>query len=305
MARETGTNEIDLASRSGPVRRPSGPIASVNKGVLAQAALPLVSPLPRLANAADLPSGAAPSIGCRPLRILVVEDNVTNRIVSVSRLELLGHDVDAVSDGVEALIAIQASLYDLILMDVVMPGMSGLAATRLIRALGGAANRTPIVALTANILPEHRAECRAAGMNGFLAKPFNQQQLAGILAPLLAAPDSPSPAQSDEPKVRRTPTSEIGPDGAAVLMEIFAVEAYEYLVEMACVARPADGCSLGVQAQALLHTSDGPEIHPSGRKAKQSPDALVLTTPAHDVFIHDATNEAHLYRQVAHGPLAG
>jgi signal transduction histidine kinase/ActR/RegA family two-component response regulator len=117
------------------------------------------------------------------LRILLAEDNTTNRLVLTHRLEQLGHRADAVSDGREALEAARERPYDLIIMDMMMPGMDGLAATRAIRALPGQAGRIPIIGLTAAAMPEDEAACLDAGMDGYERKPIGTERLrAAILA---------------------------------------------------------------------------------------------------------------------------
>jgi CheY-like chemotaxis protein len=114
-------------------------------------------------------------------RILVAEDNEINRELALSWLHDVGLSADTANDGREALQRAQAIAYDLILMDMQMPVMDGLAATRAIRALpGGAA--MPILALTANAFAEERAQCLAAGMNDFIMKPVN---LGALYASLL------------------------------------------------------------------------------------------------------------------------
>jgi signal transduction histidine kinase/ActR/RegA family two-component response regulator len=121
---------------------------------------------------------AAPT---RRLRILLAEDNATNRLVATARLEMMGHRVDSVANGIEAVAAVQAAPYDLVLMDVMMPEMDGLAATRAIRAVGGDMSHLPIVALTANAFREDEDACRAAGMDGFLPKPLSASQLTAVV----------------------------------------------------------------------------------------------------------------------------
>jgi signal transduction histidine kinase len=111
------------------------------------------------------------------LRILVVDDNRVNRIVAVKSLEALGAEAQAVDSGQAAIEAVAHEAYDLILMDINMPQMDGLEATRLIRALGGPAASLPIIAMTADIMSHQQRAYAAAGMDGVVPKPFSPAQL--------------------------------------------------------------------------------------------------------------------------------
>jgi signal transduction histidine kinase/CheY-like chemotaxis protein len=118
-----------------------------------------------------------------PLEILLAEDNPVNRTLAVRLLERRGHRVACAANGVEAVELWKARAVDLVLMDVQMPEMDGLAATRAIRELeGGAGRRTPIVAVTAHASAEDRVRCLEAGMDGFLAKPIQAAELHRVLA---------------------------------------------------------------------------------------------------------------------------
>ncbi|HEX7760133.1 MAG TPA: PAS domain S-box protein [Caulobacteraceae bacterium] len=121
-------------------------------------------------------------------RILVVDDVAVNRELVRIMLDPFGHECVEAASGAEAVEAALHSPFDLILMDLQMPGMDGLAATRAIRACDGANRDTPIVALSANVLETHLAACRDAGMDDHIAKPISPADLLGKVAAWLASP---------------------------------------------------------------------------------------------------------------------
>ncbi|MDP9104221.1 MAG: PAS domain S-box protein, partial [Pseudomonadota bacterium] len=106
----------------------------------------------------------APDIG--EFRVLLVEDNPTNRLVISKILEALGVNVDMAEDGAQGVELAASGKYDLVLMDIQMPGMDGIEATKRIRAMDGAVGSTPIVAVTANVLADQRTSYADAGMDG-------------------------------------------------------------------------------------------------------------------------------------------
>jgi len=125
-------------------------------------------------------------------RVLIVDDHPTNREVARLMLAPLGCDIFEAVDGVEAVEMASSAHYDLILMDVRMPRMDGIAATQAIRALDGAFARTPILAVTADAMPEDAARCLAAGMDGHVAKPLTHASLFAAIDAVMGADDEPA-----------------------------------------------------------------------------------------------------------------
>ena len=115
-------------------------------------------------------------------RILLVEDNPVNQRVALRMLQKLGYQADVSPNGLDAVRAVEERSFDLILMDVQMPVLDGFEATAKIRAIDqGRRLRTPIIAMTANVMKGDRARCLEAGMDGYLPKPVRHKELAGVL----------------------------------------------------------------------------------------------------------------------------
>jgi CheY-like chemotaxis protein len=130
----------------------------------------------------DRPENPVPDGGPgRPLRVLVAEDNPLHQRAATLLLTRLGHRVDTVPDGISAVDAMLGTDYDLVLMDLNMPGLSGIDAARRVR-LYRPGDRPRIVALTAGATDENRQACLHAGMNDFLAKPVEARDLARVIA---------------------------------------------------------------------------------------------------------------------------
>ncbi len=142
---------------------------------------------------------APPSVEPQGMRILVAEDNRINVMLATSLLGKMGHRVDTVANGREAIEALTRAPYDLVLMDVHMPEMDGLEATRRIRhaeSVGRRRGRMPIVALTASTLEGDRQVCIDAGMDDFLAKPLNPEALRSVLSRYMPKPVPAAALQS-------------------------------------------------------------------------------------------------------------
>ncbi|MBK9174811.1 MAG: response regulator, partial [Flavobacteriales bacterium] len=124
----------------------------------------------------------------KELRILLAEDNSFNVMVAQDELEDLipGVHVDVASNGEEAVARVRMQQYDVVLMDVQMPGMDGYQATRAIRAIRGEKARVPIIALTANVMQAEVDRCMEAGMDAFVPKPFKREELMAALQTVLA-----------------------------------------------------------------------------------------------------------------------
>jgi PAS domain S-box-containing protein len=169
------------------------------------------------------PAGA-PGVGtpARPLRILLAEDNAANQVVATALLESAGHSVRVVPDGRQALAAHAEERFDLILMDVQMPEVDGLEATREIRCReAGRQTHTPIVAVTAHAGKGDRDRFLAAGMDGCLTKPLARRELAGVLEALVPS----GPPRISLPPAPPAPEGGDAIDWAAVLARLEGNEA--------------------------------------------------------------------------------
>ncbi len=130
---------------------------------------------------------APPADSGSKLRILLAEDNLVNQRVAQKQISRMGHRVDIVGNGVEALAAIEKASYDLVLMDCQMPDMDGYEATRRIRNRPDALRHLKIVAMTANAIRGDREKCLEAGMNDYISKPVNVADLKAIIDRLAAS----------------------------------------------------------------------------------------------------------------------
>ena len=193
-----------LLSSTGQV---AGPSAHANAGFAAGLSKPLRLShlrdrlLETVGDRRDTSTGAVPPVARDvgspvPLRILLAEDNAINQKVALRLLERLGYGADVVGDGRQALARLDHAVYDVILMDVQMPEMDGLEASRAICARWAASERPRIIAMTAEAMQGDRDKCLAAGMDDYIVKPVTLDRLAAALAkcPPLAAATAPEAA---------------------------------------------------------------------------------------------------------------
>ncbi|HLG88080.1 MAG TPA: PAS domain S-box protein [Alphaproteobacteria bacterium] len=127
-------------------------------------------------------SAADDGLSATPARILIAEDLPVNQTIIRGMLRASGHSLTIVDNGAQALAAVRTSEFDIVLMDMEMPEMDGLTATREIRRLDAPAREIPIIALTANAMLDDAATCRAAGMNDFLSKPIDRADLIAMVS---------------------------------------------------------------------------------------------------------------------------
>ena len=210
------------------------------------------------------PAPSRPAQSPAHLNILLAEDNAVNQTLATALLQKLGHQVLVVGDGAQAVAEFLLGDFDLILMDVMMPDMDGLEATRHIRGEESArrGRRIPIIAMTANAMTGDRERCLEAGMDGYVSKPINPQWLSQEIERVMAnQPESPAPtdAASTEPVTdlpvydRAAALARIDGDADLLdsLLDMFRNDAQRYLDEVRRRLAEADLPLLGQTAHTL------------------------------------------------------
>ncbi len=199
----------------------------------------------------------------RRLRVLLAEDNLTNQLVVSTMLENAGCRVDVASNGLDAVEAVRKRAYDIVLMDMMMPEMDGLAASRAIRALPGTNGRAvPILAVTANAFAHDREACLAAGMNGYVTKPVSAARLATAIQSALGreAPAAPEPApaelledRTDEPMdpAAMATLRQVYGNATGRFVDLFLREAEKQLARLAELLESGDLSGIGITAHTL------------------------------------------------------
>ncbi|MBW7850927.1 MAG: response regulator [Rhodospirillales bacterium] len=182
------------------------------------------------------------------LRILLAEDNAINQKVVTTLLGRQGHEVTVVEDGRKAVQAVRDGTFDLVLMDMQMPEMDGLAATRAIRDLGGRLSELPIIALTANAMAGDEMRCLAAGMNDYVSKPIRPEALSAALARNVRGEGLPSDDDAVDAGQLRAMTDALGDEETQALLREFLADAARKVEALAT----APSASLD-QIRALAH----------------------------------------------------
>jgi CheY-like chemotaxis protein len=237
---------------------------------LLQAIIKTLGQSPQSVTRPALSAQTAPTTGGKAMRILLAEDNVVNQRLAVRLLEKHGHTVLVTNNGGEAIAALEREPFDLALMDVQMPEMSGLEATARIRERERATGaRLPIIALTAYAMKGDRERCLEAGMDGYVSKPIQSAELFKLVAELtpieqVARQAGKSEEQAEEVFDRAAALSLAGGDQEllAELAELFAADCLRLLTELGqAIAR---GESKGVECVA--HTLAGTASNFGGRR---------------------------------------
>ena len=200
----------------------------------------------------------------RPLRLLVAEDNATNQLVVKSVLAKFNIVPDFANNGLEAVEAVRRRPYDAVLMDVHMPEMDGLTATKIIRAGSGRESRVPIVALTANAFSHDIENCREAGMNAHVSKPFRTEELMAAIGNAVGGPSSSIPKQPDRAPDSLVPDFDIdvierfradaGDDMLSLLIDTFLADADAKLNQLAEIAANPAGAPSAKEALRIVHS---------------------------------------------------
>ena len=195
-----------------------------------------------------------------PLKILVAEDNVINQKVVQQLLKHLGYRADLAANGVEALDALERQHYDVVLMDVQMPEMDGLEATRRLRQRFGANALPRVIAMTANAMPGDRERCLAAGMDAYVSKPV---ELADVRAVLIEVAVPPLQLPAAVPVIDRRRIDQMlalqdhaNPTLVADIVALFLNDSPEHLNRLELAVRQGDAALLEASAHRFLSAID-------------------------------------------------
>jgi CheY-like chemotaxis protein len=199
------------------------------------------------------------------LRVLLAEDNPLNREVAATLLGRMGHAVVVADDGAEALAALERDSYDVLLLDLQMPGLDGFEVMRRIRASETATGRRlPIVAVTAHALKGDRERCLAAGADEYVSKPIRRQELARAMSRALAQPAKTPPAPLSSMAGQGSPTQGGGAG-----------------IDRARLLREVAGDAIVLRRMVELYFETTPDLQRRIHQAVNEQDALLLGRAAH------------------------
>jgi CheY-like chemotaxis protein len=218
---------------------------------------------------------SATETDAKPLRILVVDDVEVNRDIAAAFIRSAGHEAVCAESGAEAVEAVSEAAFDMVMMDLSMPGIDGLEAARRIRSLEGPQRRVPIVALTAEVRADHVAACRDAGMDGHLAKPFTQATLLSTL----------SDGREVVPELRRHSGFSSSPDGGSH-------ETVPPVLNLPMLQRTASSLD---QKAAMSHLRTVIRSSEALLEALHAPDALTIHGSALAEAAHTVGGSAGLF----------
>ncbi len=198
-----------------------------------------------------LPLENVPGNDVRAARVLLAEDNIVNQKVAVGLLAPRGHLIDVVANGADAVEAVRNGAYDVVLMDIQMPVMSGLEATQAIRALEADTGRhTRIVAMTAHAMKGDREACLAAGMDGYLSKPVDRNALLAVVEKNAAFGVTPTAATGMDLQAMR---ARLGGDQELMveIMQLFLDDCPARLANIERAMKDADADAVRIAAHTL------------------------------------------------------
>ena len=240
-----------------------------------------------------------------PLRILLAEDNAVNQKLALRILQQLGYRADLASNGLEAVESVDREIYDVVLMDVQMPQMDGLEASR--RIVDAAPNDRPrIVAMTANAMPGDREMCLAAGMNDYIAKPIDAESLVqALLAVTKREVGEVDPASIDRSTYDALRDS-VGEDFTVELVDTFLAEAPEMLAALREALRTGDHDGYRRVAHSLKSNSNTFGAFALGDMARAAELGGITGDAQTDMAALDALDAsyaafAHALSDLAHG----
>ena len=282
--------------------------SEIGRGSVFTASLPLAAAAPP--NPAQLaPETTDPARAPGPLRVLVAEDHPVNRAYLEAVLDKLGHEAVFKEDGDGAVRAMQQHEFDVVLMDLHMPGMDGFAAARAIRSMPSPRGRVPIIALTADAFQASRDLARQAGMDGFLTKPAHLPQLREALERHSGIGKTPQAPGSTDSAQEPQPADEIfdpatvddarqalSPIVYSELLARFFSDQPEALTTLRGAARSANHAALHAQA----HSLKGAALNLGLRAVADAAQLLQSATAAGEANGHIDTLEHALARSRAH-----